>query len=172
MKWKNSLMAFEEDIKHRSWLDWLEAHTSGFKPLHRYEGILELSNDELIFHGKDVKENKEFKLKIPLRDIIYYGFDEVFKGREKRAWPWNKPLRIKYQSENGERTIYLFAHFHHKKGISALRFASVLLHSDNRRVMAPSLRASAQILRYRSDLQISTRYAIAKTESIIKDIKK
>ena len=46
-----------------------------------------------------------------------YGFDEVFKGREERAWPWNKPLRIKYQSENGEKTIYLFAHFHHKKGI-------------------------------------------------------
>jgi len=118
MKWENSLMAFEEDIKHRSWLDWLKAHTSGFKPLHRYEGILELSDEELIFKGKDVKENKKFQLKILLKNItdVHYGFDEVFKGREERAWPWNKPLRIKYQSENNERTIYLFAHFHHKKG--------------------------------------------------------
>ena len=48
---------------------------------------------------------------------MYYGFDNVFKGREERGWPWNKPLRIRYQSESGEKTIYLFAHFHHKKGI-------------------------------------------------------
>lgn len=82
-------------------------------------GILELSNDELIFHGKDVKENREFQLRIPLKNItdIHYGFDEVFRGREERAWPWNKPLRVKYQSEDGERTVYLFAHFHHEKGI-------------------------------------------------------
>jgi len=119
MKWENSLMAFEEDIKSRSWLDWIKAHTSGFKPLHRYEGVLELNEEELIFDGRDVKENERIKLKVPLRNItdVHYGFDEVFKGREERAWPWNKPLRIKYQSEEGERTIYLFAHFHHKSGI-------------------------------------------------------
>jgi len=119
VKWENSLMAYEEDIKSRSWMDWIKAHTSGFKPLHRYEGVLELSRDELIFNGRDVKENREFQLKIPLKSIrdVHYGFDEVFKGREERAWPWNKPLRIKYQSEGGEKTVYLFAHFHHKKGI-------------------------------------------------------
>jgi len=119
MRWENSLMAYEEDIKSRSWIDWLKAHTTGFKPLHRYEGILELNDNELIFNGKDVKENKDFQLKIPIRNItdIYYGFDEVFKGREERAWPWNKPLRIRYKTGNIEKTIYLFAHFHHKKGI-------------------------------------------------------
>ncbi len=127
MKWENSLMAYEEDIKSRSWIDWLKAHTSGFKPLHRYEGVLEMNDNELIFNGKDVRDDREFQLKIPLKSIIdvHYGFDEVFKGREERAWPWNKPLRIKYQSENGEKTIYLFAHFHHKKGIRA---------SDNKEV--------------------------------------
>jgi len=113
-------MAYEEDIKRRGFIDWLKAHTTGFKPLHRYEGVLELNDNELIFSGKDVKEDKEFKLKIPLKNItdIYYGFDNVFKGREERAWPWNKPLRIRYKSEDGkEETIYLFAHFHHKRGI-------------------------------------------------------
>ncbi|HIQ29366.1 MAG TPA: hypothetical protein EYH45_02250 [Candidatus Caldiarchaeum subterraneum] len=125
--WEKSLMAYKEDIKSRSWVDWLKAHTSFFKPLHRYEGVLELTSNELVFNGKDVKENKEFQLKIQLRNIIdvYYGFDDVFKGREERAWPWNKPLRIKYQSENGEKTIYLFARFHHRKGIRA---------SDNKEV--------------------------------------
>jgi len=119
MKWENSLLAYEEDIRSRSWLDWLKAHISGFKPLHRYEGILELNNNELIFNGKDMKENKAFQLKIHLKDIIdiYYGFDGIFKGREERAWPWNKPLRIKYQSKDGEKIIYLFANFRHKKGI-------------------------------------------------------
>lgn len=119
MKWENSLMAYEEDVKRRSWTDWLKAHTSGFKPLHRYEGVLELSDEELIFEGRDIREKVEFRLEIPLRKIreVHYGFDEVFRGREERAWPWNKPLRIKYQSEDGEKTIYLFARFHRKGGI-------------------------------------------------------
>lgn len=127
MKWENSLMAYEEDIKSRTWIDWMKAHTSGFKPLHRYKGVLELSNNELIFTGRDVKENKEFQIKILIKDItdVHYGFDDVFKGREERAWPWNKPLRVKYRSESGERTMYLFAHFHYKKLIRA---------SDNKEV--------------------------------------
>jgi len=40
MKWQNTLMIYEEDIKNRSLVDWLKAHTLGFKFLHRYEGIL------------------------------------------------------------------------------------------------------------------------------------
>lgn len=127
MKWENTLMAYEEDIKNRSFWEWMKAHTSFAKPLHRYEGVLELNNDELIFTGRDVKENKEFLIKIPLKDItdVYYGFDKVFRGRDERAWPWNKPLRIRYRYENGERTIYLFAHYHIKKGIRS---------SDNKEV--------------------------------------
>ncbi len=49
-------MAYEEDIKSRGWIDWLKAHTTGFKPLHRYEGILELKENELIFNGKGKKD--------------------------------------------------------------------------------------------------------------------
>ena len=56
MRWGNSLMAYEEDIKNRSLLDWLKAHTSGFKPLHRYEGVFELCENKIVFDGKDVKE--------------------------------------------------------------------------------------------------------------------
>ena len=127
MKWENSLMAYEEDVKNRTWIDWVKAHTTGFKPLHRYEGTLEINNSHIIFRGRDVKEDKEFHLEIPIEDIkdVYYGFDEVFRMREERAAPWNKPLRIKYKSGNDEKTIYLFAHFHHKKGIRA---------SDNKEV--------------------------------------
>ncbi len=88
-------MASEEDVRNRCWLDWLKVHTTGFKHLHRYKGTLEFRNDELIFDGEDVKKNEKFRLRISLKDIIniHYGFDEVFKGREERAWLWNKPSR-------------------------------------------------------------------------------
>jgi hypothetical protein len=62
MKWENSLMAYEEDIKNRTLLDWLKAHTFGFKPLHRYEGIFELNGGRIVFDGKDIKEGKKFCL--------------------------------------------------------------------------------------------------------------
>jgi hypothetical protein len=116
---ENTLLAFEENIRNRSFMDWVKAHTSGFKPLHRYEGILEIRKDRLIFYGKDVKDGEEFKLEISFKDIIdvYYGFDEIFKGREERAWPWDKPLRIRFRMNEIEKTIYLFANFHHKYGI-------------------------------------------------------
>lgn len=117
MKFNNSLMAFKEDLKSKNWIEWLKAHTSGFKPLHRYEGTLELNNRELIFTGKDVIENKEIKLKISIKNIIdlHYGFDEIFKRRDKRN-PWNKPLRIKCKLNNAEKTLYFFINFHYKLG--------------------------------------------------------
>ena len=119
MEWDRTLLAFEEDVRNRGLLDWIKAHTSGFKPLHRYEGTLKLGQGRLSFEGRDVKEGSGFRLEIPLSEIsdLHYGFDEVFKGREERAWPWNKPLRIRYREGGGERSIYLFARFHHEKGI-------------------------------------------------------
>ena len=118
---ENTLLAFEEDIRNRSLVDWIKAHTSGFKPLHRYEGILKLDEEKLVFEGRDVKESSEFKLEIAIHEItdVYYGFDEVFKGREERAWPWNKPLRIKFRQGESQKTIYLFVNFHYKHGIRA-----------------------------------------------------
>ena len=124
MKWENSLMAYEDDIKNRSLLDWLKAHTSGFKPLHRYEGVFELDKDKIVFDGRDVREDKRFRLEIPIRSIsdLHLGWDETFTGfpgskAGDRAYPWNKPLRIRYKSEQGEKTMYLFVHFHRKWGI-------------------------------------------------------
>jgi len=132
MKWENTLMAYEEDIKNRSLLDWMKAHTSGFKPLHRYEGGFELNKEKVIFDGKDVKEGKDFNLEILIKDItdVYLGWDKVFTGfpmskAGDRTYPWNKPLRLRYKSDQGERTIYLFVMFHHKWGIRA---------SDNKEV--------------------------------------
>lgn len=132
MRWKNTLMAYEEDIKDRSFWDWMKAHTSGFKPLHRYEGVVELNKDEIFFDGTDLKKGENFRLKIPIKNItdVYFGWDKVFTGFQPsragdRVYPWNKPLRIRYKSDQEERTIYLFVRFHHKYGIRA---------SDNKKV--------------------------------------
>jgi hypothetical protein len=64
MRWENSLVAYEEDVRNPSFWDWMKAHTSGFKPLHRYEGMLELKEDRITFDGKDVKESRDFNLEI------------------------------------------------------------------------------------------------------------
>lgn len=132
VKWENTLMAYEEDLKNRSFWDWMKAHTSGFRPLHRYEGVFELNEDRIIFDGKDIKEARDFNLEIPIKDItdVYLGWDEVFAGfpmsrAGDRAYPWNKPLRLRYQSDQEERTIYLFVRFHRRHGIRA---------SDNKEV--------------------------------------
>jgi hypothetical protein len=133
MKWEDTLMAYEEDIKSRSVLDWLKAHTSGFKPLHRYRSTLELDGGKIVFNGKDLKEGADFHLEIDTKDItdVYLGWDSIYTGfpgsrAGDRAYPWNKPLRIRYRSEEGEKTIYIFANFHHRHGMRA---------SDNREVL-------------------------------------
>ena len=119
MKWENTLMAYEEDIKSRSFWDWIKAHTSFMKPLHRYDGVLELTEQKMKFTGRDMKEKKDFNLEVEFGNItdIHFGFDDVFTGWEDRAAPWNKPSRVRYKSKEGEKTVYLFANFHHKYGM-------------------------------------------------------
>lgn len=119
MEWENTLMAYEEDLGNRSLSDWFKAHTSGFKPLHRYEGVLELDSEKLAFSGTDVKGGTDFSLEILLEDItdVHLGWDEVFTGfpgrkTGDRGYPWNKPLRLRYNAREGEKTIYIFAGFH------------------------------------------------------------
>ena len=86
MKWENTLIAYEDDIKSRSFWDWIKAYPSFMKPLHRYKGTLELEKERMIFSGRDAKEGKNFVLEIPIQDITgyYLGFDSVFRRREDR----------------------------------------------------------------------------------------
>lgn len=39
---------------------------------------------------------------------VSLGFDETFRRWEARV-PWNDPLRIRYESEEGEKTVYIYA---------------------------------------------------------------
>lgn len=117
MQWKNTLMAYEEDIKNKSFWDWLKAHTSFMKPLHRYRGNLNLGGENLVFSGKDVKKKISFFLEIPYKNIldVFLGFDDIFKRREDRQIGLFgfMPLIIRYKLEEGEKSLYIFANFHH-----------------------------------------------------------
>jgi len=112
-------MAYEEDIRSRGFWEWVKAHTSFMKPLHRYEGFLELNEGKITLKGKDTKEDKDFNLEIATGDItdVHFGFDNVFTGWEDRAAPWNKPLKVRYKFKERKKAIYLFVNFHHKYGI-------------------------------------------------------
>ena len=127
MLWENTLLAYADDIRARTWVDWLKAHTSFMKPLHRYRGSLELRDPALRFHGEDLKEGRHFQLVVPLSAIrgLHLGFDDVFRRTEDRQLGLFgfQPLRITHEDANELRTLYIFAHFHHRLGVRA---------SDNR----------------------------------------
>lgn len=109
-----SLWAFEEDILSRSWLDWLAAHISFGKPLHRYEGTLTVHNNFIQLAGFDKRNNEEFQLDIYKYEIeqLYLGFDESFSAFETRGLglTW-LPLRILFIKNGEERKLYLITNY-------------------------------------------------------------
>lgn len=109
-----ALLAYKEDIKKRSLLDWLKAHTSFVKPLHRYEGNIELNDNKLIFKGHDKIDNKKFNLEIFKNEIVdlKLGFDETFTLNEDRSKGITfKPLKIVFNKDGKEYTVYLIINF-------------------------------------------------------------
>jgi hypothetical protein len=108
------LWAFAEDVKTRTWADWLLAHTSFLKPLHRYEGMLTIHADRLQFVGWDKRNAKEVSLEIYKYQItqLFHGFDKVFSIMETRGlglggWP----LRVTFMQNNSEENLYLITNF-------------------------------------------------------------
>lgn len=111
-----TLLAFAEQIADRGFRDWIVAHTSFLKPLHRYEGALELDGSTLRYEGRGRRDGERLKLEIAADQIrdVHYGFDDCFRRGEDRQLGLLgfMPLRIRYrQPGHRERTIYLFARF-------------------------------------------------------------
>ena len=108
------LMAYKEDIKHRGFLDWMKAHTSFVKPLHRYEGKIILSDEKIMFDGKDKKTKNDYAIEINKIDVtdIHLGFDDVFKRGEDRSLGISfQPLRIKFSKDEKEHIMYFIIDF-------------------------------------------------------------
>lgn len=110
-----SLWTFEEDILTRSWLDWLTAHTSFLKPLHRYEGQLSILPDRLCFSGKDKRTGNDTSLDIYKYQIeeLYLGFDEFYNAMETRGLglTW-VPLRLTFTQNEKEEKLYIITNYH------------------------------------------------------------
>jgi hypothetical protein len=109
-KRSDALIAFEEDIKKRGLWDWIIAHTSFAKPLHRYDGELTLYIDRLYFEGVDKKKNKKYSIEIRKNQVesIFYGFDDIFKRGEDRALGLSfQPLRLKIRKKGSIIAMYL-----------------------------------------------------------------
>jgi len=110
----STLWAFEEDILTRSWLDWLTAHTLLLKPLHRYEGKLNILPDRLCFSGKDKRMGNDTSLDIYKFQIIqlYLGFDESFNALETRGLglTW-APLRLTFTQNDKEEKLYIITNY-------------------------------------------------------------
>jgi hypothetical protein len=130
MRYERTLLSFEEDIRRRTFGDWLKAHVSFMKPLHRYTGSLWIEGGKLLFEGRDTRVGGRFGLAVPLADIreVRLGFDDLF-----RRWEDNDlgifglaPVRIIFRTETIQRTAYLYAGF--RQGIITRR-------SENRRLL-------------------------------------
>jgi hypothetical protein len=120
----DSLLAYRADIEHKGLLDWLEAHTSFMRPLHRYTGTILLNPDLFSFTGSDEKTKTDFRLTISTIDIqgFHLGFDHIFKRIDDRSLGLFHfvPLRIDFSQGNKEESIYVFANY-----------SRLLRHSDN-----------------------------------------
>ncbi|MEO8821726.1 MAG: hypothetical protein ABI374_12835 [Ginsengibacter sp.] len=109
-----ALWSFEEDILNRSWEDWLVAHLSFGKPLHRYEGVLTIYTNTLVLIGKEKKTKDEFSLEIYRQEMeqLYLGFDETFNASETRGFglTW-LPLRLIFTKDDQIRKLYLIINY-------------------------------------------------------------
>ncbi|MGN6343266.1 MAG: hypothetical protein ACTHML_19970 [Ginsengibacter sp.] len=105
-----ALWTFEEDILNRSWKDWLLAHISFGKPLHRYEGVLTITTNAIELVGEDKNTKQDFFLKIYKNEIeqLYLGFDETFNAAETRSLglSW-LPLRLLISKDEQIQKLYL-----------------------------------------------------------------
>lgn len=82
-------------------------------PPHRYDGILVLNDDEIIFDGKDILDGNRFRLVIPLSSIIdiHLGYDERFIGKDSKGKSYKLiPIRISYNLDSIKK-VYIFPEF-------------------------------------------------------------
>jgi len=89
---------------------WIKIHVAVKQPAHRCEGQLSLRDATLVFHGRDMKEGRDFLLEIPLEAIteVNMGFDEEIEARI--AFDFGnggaEPFAVQYQDDGENHTVY------------------------------------------------------------------
>lgn len=109
-----ALWIFAEDIQNRSWIEWLRAHISFGKPLHRFDGIVTLNATTLLLEGFDNREKKAVAFEISKYQIeqLYHGFDEVYSISESRGLgiTWH-PVRLTFTTEDLVKSLYFIINY-------------------------------------------------------------
>jgi len=117
-----AMMIAEEDTEElvREWdnvPEWIKAHVKAKYPAHRYEGEIASDGDCLVFCGRDIKEGKDYELKIPFDSIkeVYLGFSNYLKLGIDLAFGMGgpAPLAVHYRDGDWERTAYFNTGFDH-----------------------------------------------------------
>jgi len=117
-----ALMIKKDDIEQllSEWShvpQWVRAHILTRFPLHRYEGDLTIEGECLVFHGRDIKEGKDFEEAIALNSIIevFLDFDEHLKGSTDPSFGIGGPVPfvVRYRSKGREETAYFNTYLDH-----------------------------------------------------------
>jgi bifunctional DNA-binding transcriptional regulator/antitoxin component of YhaV-PrlF toxin-antitoxin module len=109
-----AIWAFAEDILElrKSYIKNVKAHTSqplGI-PLHRFKGTIRLEGDSILLSGIDSESNEAFSLLCSIEDVkdVNLGWDNTLR-RWKDSRAWIRPLRIKFEDELKEKTLYIYS---------------------------------------------------------------
>ena len=112
---KNAVMISEEDIAAMldAWEDvphWLKMHLEPKRPAHRYEGQLEIDEERLVFHGRDMKESRPFDIEVPLAAItgVGLGFEDPIPSGVDPVFGNGVPVpfAVHYDDGAANRTAY------------------------------------------------------------------
>ncbi len=110
---ERALLISEEDIDAEMLKRLRAKIVTQMLPPHRYDGILVLNDDEIIFDGKDILDGNRFRLVIPLSSIIdiHLGYDERFIGKDSKGKSYKLiPIRISYNLDSIKK-VYIFPEF-------------------------------------------------------------
>jgi bifunctional DNA-binding transcriptional regulator/antitoxin component of YhaV-PrlF toxin-antitoxin module len=110
----DAVWGFQEDILklRKSLGKTLRAHTSQpvGRPLHRYEGRLSITRNDLILEGEDAETKQDAAFLFSRHDVteIHFGWDDTLR-RWKDTRAYIRPLRITFENDTDSRTVYLYA---------------------------------------------------------------
>ncbi len=114
-----ALMSEEDDLERlrppTRVFRWLRTHAAPHAPVHRYAGILTVTDTSLIFRGMDLRERTDYRKTIPLHTIsrVSVGLNERPEVSHDGAFVAGepRPLVVSYQQNGHEHTSYFVTNF-------------------------------------------------------------
>ncbi len=115
---ERALLIFEEDVIDVGVLKTLRARiVTQMLPPYRYDGMLTIDGELLLFDGRDILNGDRLWLSISVRSMVdvHIGFDDVYIGRDSKGKRYQlNPIRIKYVGDSTSdkpTTLYIFPEY-------------------------------------------------------------